>query len=140
VWRFVSDPVNLALWWPRVVGVEFVSGEPGDAGTQWTKILEAGSGRRMRLDYTCVEAEPLHRMTWVHELEGTRFQEHLNRQSTTILVEQEDSGCLVTITTEGELKGAAKLASLALKGDQKKMLDQALDALEQALSVGESEA
>ena len=87
----------------------------------------------MRLDYTCVEAEPGARLTWVHELEGTRFSDHLNRQATTIALTREGEGCRVTITSEGELKGAAKLASFALKTDQKKMLDQALEALDSAL-------
>ena len=83
----------------------------------------------MRLDYTCVEAEPPRSLSWVHELRGTRFEEHLNRQATTIEVRPDGQGSKVLITTDGELKGAAKLASLALKGDQKTMLDQALDAL-----------
>ena len=137
VWEFVSDPNNLHLWWPRVVGVEFITGEPVKSGSTWTKILEAGSSRRMRLDYTCLEAVEPTRITWVHELEGTRFGEHLNRQSTTIELSQEGSLCRVSITSDGELKGAARLASLALKTDQKKMLDQALDALATALDSNE---
>lgn len=127
------EPGNFRLWWPRVVGVEFVEGQPGEEGAEWTKILEAESGRRMRLDYRCLEADRPARMTWAHELEGTRFEEHLIRQSTSLQLSEEESGCRVTITTEGELRGAAKLASLALKGDQKKMLDQALGALPEAI-------
>jgi hypothetical protein len=131
--------MNLRLWWPRVVGVEFVDGDPGTEGTKWTKILQADSSRRMRLDYTCIEATPPSLITWAHELEGTRFGEHLNRQSTSVALAEEGAGCRVTITSDGELKGAAKLASLALKSDQKKMLDQALEALEKALPPVENE-
>lgn len=94
----------------------------------------------MRLDYTCMDAEPKTRFTWVHELEGTRFSDHLNRQATSIDLAQDGDGCRVSITSEGELKGAAKLASFALKTDQKKMLDQALDALGAALSTTDGEA
>lgn len=87
----------------------------------------------MRLDYTCTEAEPPAAITWVHELEGTRFEEHLNRQSTTVSLSEQTGGCRVEITSDGDLRGAAKLASFALKSDQKKMLDQALEALSDAL-------
>lgn len=87
----------------------------------------------MRLDYTCVESEPPQLIAWVHELEGTRFGEHLNRQSTTIELVGKGGECRISITSDGELKGAARLASLALKTDQKKMLDQALEALAGAL-------
>ena len=125
----------MAKWWPRVVAVEFIEGSPGDAGLRWTMVLEADSGRRMRLDYAFAEAVEPSRLVWFHELEGTRFSEHLNRQQTTISIESVEAGSRVTITSDGELKGAAKLASLALKSDQKKMLEQALDGLSSALET-----
>ena len=133
VWEFVSDPSNLRTWWPRVVGVEFLQGEPGQDGLRWTMVLESDSGRRMRLDYGFAEAVKPSRVVWFHELEGTRFGEHLNRQETTVTIEPAGAGSRVTITSDGELKGAAKLASFALKSDQKKMLEQALDGLSKAL-------
>lgn len=102
-------------------------------------VLEADSGRRMRLDYACAGAERPSHVVWFHELEGTRFSEHLNRQQTTVVIEPVTGGSRVKITSDGELKGAAKLASFALKSDQKKMLEQALDGLSAALDGNGSE-
>lgn len=120
--------------------VEFIEESDSGVPDTWTKVLEADSGRRMRLDYTCGEFEDPGRFIWFHNLEGTRFEEHLTRQETTISLEEAGGDCLVTITSDGELRGSAKIASLALKGDQKKMLDQALDGLASVFQAEEEEA
>ncbi len=129
VFDFLADPSNLTDWWPRVVRVEAIEGVPGQAGLIWTSVVEADSGRRLRLDYEMVEVEPGARLLWEHRLEGTAFGAHLARQSTEITVVDRDGKVTIDVGLNGELRGAAKLAGPSLKSDQKKLLAAALERL-----------
>jgi carbon monoxide dehydrogenase subunit G len=132
-WTFLVDPVNLTEWWPRVVRVEYLEGEPGTPGLQWTAVVEADSRRRLRLDYELVVAERPDRILWEHRLEGTVFGTHLARQATEVELVPGERGTKIRVTLTGELRGAAKLAGPSLKSDQKKLLETALESLGESL-------
>ncbi len=117
-----------------MVRVESVEGTRGEPGLLWTSVVEADSGRRLRLDYELIEAEVGSRVAWEHRLEGTAFGTHLARQATEIEITGSDRGALVEVSLAGELRGAAKLAGPSLKSDQRKLLENALEALRDAIS------
>ena len=56
VYDVISDPRRLTEWWPRVTRVESIDGKPGTSRTQWTNVLAADSGRKLRMDYRCIGA------------------------------------------------------------------------------------
>ncbi len=132
VYGVVSDPRRLAEWWPRVVRVEDVSGRPGTERTRWTCVLAADSGRMLRLDYRCSDANRPARYEWEHELEGTAFEKHLVRQAVRIGIEPDGDGARVSLTAVHALRGTAKLAGFAMKKGQRELLEAALDGLSRA--------
>lgn len=117
-----------------MVRVESVEGTKGQPGLLWTSVVEADSGRRLRLDYELVDVEPGSRLVWEHRLEGTAFGAHLSRQATEIVITRTERGSVVEVGLAGELRGAAKLAGPSLKSDQKKLLGKALETLGSAVS------
>lgn len=136
VWDFVSRPGNLARWWPRVIRVEGVVGQAGTTGLSWTSLLEADSGRRVRLDFQATTAEPPNAFGWIQELANTQFEKHLRRQEYMILLGDLAGGTAVELVAETDLKGSAKLASLTLRKSQGRVLDRALNDLRQTLLPG----
>ena len=120
-----------------MVRVESVEGTNGEPGLIWTSVVEADSGRRLRLDYELVECDLGSRLLWEHRLEGTAFGAHLARQATEIEITATDRGAAVEVGLAGELRGAAKLAGPSLKSDQKKLLQSALEALRAAVVEGD---
>lgn len=116
--------------------MEAVEGPAGEPGLVWTNVVEADSGRRLRLDYRMVESDLDSRLGWEHILEGTAFSAHLTRQAVEVTLSSDPQGTRVAVTAIGELKGAAKLAGPSLKSDQKKLLDEALGRLAEALEEG----
>lgn len=116
-----------------MVRVEYVQGEPGAPGLQWTSVVEADSRRRLRLDYEMVLAERPDLLRWEHRLEGTAFGAHLARQATEFELVPREGGTTIRATLTGELRGAAKLAGPSLKSDQKKLLGTALESLGEIL-------
>ncbi len=133
VYDVVSDPRRLPEWWPRVVRVEDVAGRPGAERTRWTCVLQADSGRMLRLDYRCSDANRPGRYEWEHELEDTAFEKHLARQAIRVAIDPEAAGARVTVTAVHALRGTAKLAGFAMKKGQKELLDAALTGLAGAL-------
>lgn len=130
VYQTISDPRRLPDWWPRVIRVEDVAGRPGAERTRWTNVLEADSGRKLRLDYRCVGATSPQRYAWEHELEGTPFEEHMNSQTTEVRLVPSRGGTEVRLTSEHGLKGSARLAGFMMRRSQREMLDKALSGLE----------
>lgn len=129
VYDVISDPRRLTDWWPRVTRVEDVDGKPGTARTQWTNVLAADSGRKLRMDYRCIGATRPERYVWEHELGGTPFEEHLQNQTTEVRLAPAAEGTEITLTASHTLRGSARLAGFMMKKTQKQMLDQALAAL-----------
>ncbi len=136
VWDFVSRPGNLAKWWPRVIRVEGVVGQAGTTGLSWTSLLEADSGRRVRLDFQATKADPPNAFGWTQELASTQFEKHLKRQDYMILLDDRAGGTAIELVAETDLKGSAKLASLTLRKSQGRVLDRALSDLCQTLLPG----
>ncbi len=135
VWDFISRPGNLAKWWPRIVRVEGLVGQPGTTGLKWTSLLEADSGRRVRLDFEAVKAEPPTLFSWQQELADTQFEKHLRRQEYLVELEDRGNSTGVELIAETELKGSARLAGLTLRKSQGQLLDRALSDLDHVLSL-----
>lgn len=134
VWNFISRPENLARWWPRIVRIEGLAGQPGTSGLKWTSLLEADSGRRLRLDFEAVRVESPSLFSWQQELADTQFEKHLRRQEYLIQLEDRGDSTGIDLIAETELKGSARLAGLTLRKSQGQLLDRALSELEHALS------
>lgn len=143
VYDVISDPRRLSDWWPRVTRVENVDGKAGTSRTQWTNVLAADSGRKLRMDYRCVGATRPERYIWEHELSGTPFEEHLQNQTTEVRLRPGDGGTEISLTATHTLRGSARLAGFMMKKTQKQMLDQALAALgtvfEKSAAAGEGD-
>lgn len=92
-------------------------------------MLEANSGRRLRLDYRCTASNRPRRYEWEQELDGSGFEQHLQRQAFEIRVEPVGEGTEITLTTIHQLKGTARLAGFAMRKGQRELLDRALSSL-----------
>lgn len=134
VWSLISDPYNLPRWWPRTSRVEGVDRRGGERRSQWTKVLETAKGRGIRADYRCVSAAQGERYVWEQQLEGSPFAKHLNSSRIEIGLRAEGGGTEVTLAASQSLRGLSRLGSPMMRGGQKKILDEALDGLERALS------
>lgn len=133
VYDVISDPRRQAGWWPRVVRIEDVAGRPGAERTRWTSVLQADSGRMLRLDYRCTAANRPKRYEWEQELEGTPFEKHLVRQAILTEIRPSGAGAEVTLTAVHTIRGMAKVAGFAMKKSQRDLLDTALGALGELL-------
>jgi len=130
----VSDPHALPRWWPRTSRVESVDENKGGRRSRWTKVLETSRGRGVRADYRCTSAAENERYVWEQELEGTPFERHLRESTTEIALERASGdGTEVSITLRQTLRGLSRLGSPMMRGAAKRMLDDALDGLAQAL-------
>ena len=136
VWRVVSDPHALPRWWPRTARVESVDATKGGRRSRWTKVLETSRGRGVRADYRCTSAAENERYVWEQELEGTPFEKHLRESATEIGLSPANGGTEVAITLRQTLRGLSRLGSPMMRGAAKRMLDDALDGLAQALGEG----
>ena len=134
VWELISDPYNLPRWWPRTSRVESVDRKPEGKRSQWTKVLETAEGRGVRADYRCVSSARCERYAWEQQLAGSPFERHLRRSVVEIGLRGEDAGTAVSLTSEQKLRGMSRLGSPMMRGGQGKILDQALDGLEAALT------
>lgn len=114
--------------------VENVDGEPGGEGSQWTAVLETAEGRGVRADYRCIaSAEPMS-YGWEQQLAGTPFERHLRRSAVDLALEEAEGGTTVALTALQALRGLSRLGSPMMRGGQGKILEQALDGIERALT------
>jgi len=134
VWELVSDPYSLPRWWPRAGRVENVDRKPEGKRSQWTKVLETAEGRGVRADYRCLSSATGERYVWEQQLTGSPFERHLRRSVVEIGLRDGNGGTEVSLTSEQKLRGMSKLGSPMMRGGQGKILDQALDGLERALT------
>jgi uncharacterized protein YndB with AHSA1/START domain len=126
VWAVVGDPHHLARWWPRVRRVEAVS----EAG--WTKVFKTAKGRAVRADYTLLETEPPRAIRWSQELEDSPFERLMDEAITEVrLAPAGDLGTEVTIELRQRLRGWSRLAPFLVKRGTRRLVDEALDGLEQ---------
>jgi uncharacterized protein YndB with AHSA1/START domain len=132
VWALVSDPYNLARWWPRTMRVEGVEGEGADA--QWTKVLGTAEGRGVRADFRCSECVEGERFGWEQQVKGTPFERHLRRYAVELTLVDSAPGTEVAIAATQALRGLSRLGSPLMRRGQGALLEEALDGLELALA------
>ena len=137
VWALVSDPYSLPRWWPRTSRVESVDRKPGGRRSQWTKVLETAEGRGVRADYRCVSSAEGERYVWEQQLEGTPFERHLRSSTVEVALRDKGGATVVSLTSAQTLRGMSRLGSPMMRGGQGKILDEALDGIERALTGGE---
>ncbi len=134
VWELISDPYNLPRWWPRTGRVENVDRKPDGRRSQWTKVLETAEGRGVRADYRCLSSAKGERYVWEQQLEGTPFERHLRRSVVEIGLRAEGAATEVSISSAQTLRGMSRLGSPMMRGGQGKILNEALDGIERALT------
>jgi uncharacterized protein YndB with AHSA1/START domain len=134
VWELISDPYGLPRWWPRTSRVESVDRKPEGRRSQWTKVLETAEGRGVRADFRCLSSAEGERYVWEQQLEGTPFERHLRLSRIEIALRPEGEGTAVSIASEQKLRGMSRLGSPLMRGGQGKILEQALDGIETALT------
>jgi uncharacterized protein YndB with AHSA1/START domain len=134
VWELVSDPYGLPRWWPRTSRVENVDLKPEGRRSQWTKVLQTAEGRGVRADFRCLSAAKGERYVWEQQLEGTPFERHLKASTIEVALRGGGGGTEVSLTSAQTLRGMSRLGSPMMRGGQGKILDQALDGLERALT------
>lgn len=133
VWNLVSDPYNLPRWWPRATRVENVDRKPGGRRSQWTMVLETAEGRGVRADYRCLSAAEDERYVWEQQMEGTPFERHLRSSTVEIGLHPASEATEVSLSSNQTLRGLSRLGSTMMRGGQGKILEEALDGIEQAL-------
>jgi uncharacterized protein YndB with AHSA1/START domain len=134
VWELISDPYSLPRWWPRTSRVESVDRKPGGKRSQWTKVLETAEGRGVRADYRCLSAAEGERYVWEQQLAGSPFERHLRSSVIEIGLRDKAGDTEVSLASEQKLRGMSRLGSPMMRGGQRKILDQALDGIEAALT------
>jgi uncharacterized protein YndB with AHSA1/START domain len=134
VWELISDPYNLPRWWPRTARVENVDRKPEGRRSQWTQVLETAEGRGVRADYRCLSSAQGERYVWEQQLEGSPFERHLRSSTLEIGLSEMGEDTEVSLTSAQTLRGMSRLGSPMMRGGQGKILDQALDGIERALT------
>ncbi|MGK2937941.1 MAG: SRPBCC family protein [Solirubrobacteraceae bacterium] len=125
VWETIADPYHLPRWWPNVRRVESVT----DAA--FTEVLTAGDqGRPVRADFRVVAHEPPRRRVWDQEVEGSPFARVFSAVTVTAEVEPDGDGARVCLTIDQRLRGVSRFGAPLVKRGSRRLLDQALDALE----------
>jgi carbon monoxide dehydrogenase subunit G len=124
VWATVGDPYHLPRWWPRVQRVEGVTDE------HFTEVLGTDDGRSLRADFRVVASREPQRRAWEQELAGTPFERLFTAASTEVSLAPEAAGTRVTLVVRQQLRGSARLGGFMVRRATRRVLDQALEALE----------
>jgi carbon monoxide dehydrogenase subunit G len=131
VWDVVGDPHRLASWWPRVQRVERVS------DGAFTEVLTGRSGRPVRADFHLTALEPPTRVAWAQDVEGTPFEGVLEGADTAVeLAPDGDGRARVTLVLDQRMRGLSRLGGMFVRRASRRLLDEALDGLEQRVVVG----
>lgn len=130
VWDVVSDPWHQARWWPRVVRMEAV--EDG----AFTQVLGTARGRGVRADFRVLETEPVRRLCWEQQLEGTPFERLLAEAVTAVELAPADGADATTVSIElrQQLLGWSRLVPFLFKRAARRQLAEALEGLDRALT------
>jgi carbon monoxide dehydrogenase subunit G len=124
VWGTVADPYHLPRWWPRVQRVEGVTDE------HFTEVLGTDDGRSLRADFRVVVSREPERRAWEQELAGTPFERLFTAASTEISLTPDAAGTRVTLVVRQQLRGTARLGGFMVRRATRRVLDEALQALE----------
>jgi len=127
VWRLVSDPYRLPVWWPRVERVEGVTKE------EWTTVLRSERGKAVRADFRLEASEAPRRRAWVQQLPGTPFERLLWESRTEVSLAPAGEGTEVTLRLQQRPRGWARLGGFLLRRAARRQLDRALAGLAEAL-------
>ena len=138
VWSLVSDPYSLPRWWPRTTRVESVEKTKAGRRSQWTKVLETAEGRGVRADYRCISSAERERYVWEQQLPGTPFAKHLRSSAVEIGLRPDGDETEVTLASKQVLRGMSRLGSVLMRSGQGKILEEALDGLDRALTGAEN--
>jgi uncharacterized protein YndB with AHSA1/START domain len=124
VWETVSDPYHLPRWWPRVERVEAVTDE------HFTEVLSTDRGRSVRADFRIVESRPPERRVWEQEVAGSPFERIMFSARTEVALVPHQGGTRVTLVVRQQMRGTARMAGWIVRRGTRKVLDDALRALE----------
>jgi hypothetical protein len=101
--------------------------------SQWTKVLETADGRGVRADYRCLSSARCERYVWEQQLAGTPFARHLRRSGLEISLRDLGGATEVGLSATQTLRGLSRLGSPMMRGAQGRILEEALDGIEQVL-------
>ena len=128
VWSVAADPYRLPRWWPRTERVEAVS-----AGG-WTSVLVTERGRSVRADYTVVESTPPSVRRWSLDVEGSPFAKLLSAEETDLRLRADGDETEVALPVRQAPRGWARFGVIVLRRAVRSTLDDALAALDHALT------
>jgi hypothetical protein len=114
--------------------VENVDVKPGSRRSQWTKVLETAEGRGVRADFRCLSSAENERYVWEQQLENTPFAKHLRASEVEIRLRPEGEATQVDLTSSQTLRGMSRFGSPMMRSGQGRILDQALEGIERALT------
>jgi uncharacterized protein YndB with AHSA1/START domain len=124
VWETVSDPYHLPRWWPRVERVEGVTGE------RFTEVLTTDRGRSVRADFRVVESRAPEARAWEQEVAGSPFERIMVASRTEVRLAPDGGGTRVTLAIRQQMRGTARFAGWVVRRGTRRVLDEALRALE----------
>jgi uncharacterized protein YndB with AHSA1/START domain len=125
LWQTVGDAHHLPRWWPRVQRVERVDGE------RFTEVLLTKKGRAVRADFRVGRSERPRVRAWEQDVVGSPFARILESARTEVRLEPEGEGTRVTLELEQRLLGVSRLGAFMVRRATARVLDGALDALEE---------
>jgi uncharacterized protein YndB with AHSA1/START domain len=138
VWKLLSDPHNLPRWWPDTIRVESVEGQPGARRSSFTQVFETQKGTPVRADYRCTDSTRGRRLVWEQRIDDTPFEKFLRGAELEFLIAPEGEhteGSAVTIVGRRWLRGLSRLGAPMMARATKRALDDALDGIEEALTI-----
>ena len=124
VWETVSDPYHLPRWWPRVERVEAVTDE------HFTEVLSTDRGRSVRADFRIVESRAPELRIWEQEVAGSPFERIMFSARFEVALAPHADGTRVTLVVRQKMRGTARSAGWIVRRGTRKVLDDALRALE----------
>jgi uncharacterized protein YndB with AHSA1/START domain len=124
VWETVGDPYHLPRWWPRVERVEAVTAD------HFTEVLSTDRGRSVRADFRIVESRAPERRVWEQEVAGSPFERIMLSSRTEVALAPHEGGTRVTLVLRQQMRGTARFAGWIVRRAARKVLDDALRALE----------
>ena len=102
----------------------------GITDEHFTKMLNTNDKRSLRADFRVVVSREPERRAWEQELAGTPFERLFTAASTEVSLTPEAAGTRVTLVVRQQLRGTARLGGFMVRRATRRVLDEALQALE----------
>lgn len=139
-WEFLTEPRNLPKWWPRTTSVRSISGAGNVKGSRWTQVLQAKSGNRLGAEMICTAASEPTLWRFEQETDDTPFERMMSEAWTEIRINpKRGSGSEIELELGQRLRGMSRLGFWFVRSASRRTAEQALSALEEALSGGKGE-